>query len=147
MSLPYEGYYTGVSGYSAQNKAVLIIKNGWIVGEYYNRTNARTAVYYLASNGNTFAMMLFGRLLLNYPSLGIDLNSRLYDERWLSAGFPLTDARKADITFHQVFGHVSIYGGVSDGPAVSARWSRKRAAWAARARISYREPANRKRLA
>src|SRR3954468_24140069 len=59
MSLPYERYSTGVSGYALQNKAVLVIKNGWIVGEYYNGTSARTAVYYLASNGKTFAMMLF----------------------------------------------------------------------------------------
>jgi len=107
MALPAETYYTGVTGYSAKNKAVLVIKKGWIVGEYYNQSSARTAVYYLASNGKTFAMMLFGRLQLDYPSLGLDLNSRLYDERWLSAGFPLTDPRKADITTDHVFRHVS----------------------------------------
>src|SRR4051812_5455735 len=107
MSLPWESFSTGISGYDASNKAVLVIKNGWIVGEFYNKTSARTAVYYLASNGKSFAMMLTGRLQLDYPALNITLSSRLYDRRWLSQGFPLTDARKADITFDHVFRHAS----------------------------------------
>lgn len=107
MSLPSEGYFTGVSGYSASNKASLVIKSGWIVGEYYNKSSARTAVYYLASNGKSFGIMLFGRMLLDYPDLGITLSSKLYDADWLPQGFPLTDNRKAAITFDHVFGHVS----------------------------------------
>ncbi|HEU5304926.1 MAG TPA: hypothetical protein VFU40_09815, partial [Gemmatimonadales bacterium] len=75
MSLPWVGYYTGVSGYKASNKASLVIKNGWIVGEYYNQSSARTGVYYLASNGKTFGIMLFGRMLRDYPELGISLSS------------------------------------------------------------------------
>ena len=107
MALPYEDYSTGVTGYDARNKASLVIKDGWIVGEYYNRTAAKTAVYYLASNGKTFAMMLLGRLILDYPSLDIDLSSHVYDREWLPEGFPLSDARKADITFGQLLRHVS----------------------------------------
>jgi hypothetical protein len=74
LSLPHESYCTGVTGYDAKNKATLVIKNGWIVGEYYNRTAAKTAVYYLVSNGKTFAMMLLGRLVLDYPGLGLGLS-------------------------------------------------------------------------
>jgi len=107
MSLPWQNFYTGVSGYNPSNKAALIIKNGWIVGEFYNQTSARTAVYYLASNGKSFAMMLMGRLQLDYPGLSLTLSSRLYDPRWLAEGFPLTDSRKANITFDQVFRHAS----------------------------------------
>jgi CubicO group peptidase (beta-lactamase class C family) len=107
MSLPWESYNTGVSGYSPSNKASLVIKNGWIVGERYNQESARNAVYYLASNGKTFAIMLMGRLLLDYPGLGLSLSSRLYDSRWLPQGFPLSDSRKARITFDHVFAHVS----------------------------------------
>jgi hypothetical protein len=107
MSLPWEEYFTGVSGYSSSNKASLVIKDGWIVSEYYNQASARTGIYYLASNGKTFAMMLMGRLMLDYPGLGITLSSRLYDSRWLPQGFPLSDSRKARITFDHVFGHVS----------------------------------------
>lgn len=107
MSLPWQAYSVHVSGYDAYNKASLVVKNGWIVGEYYNRAAARTAVYYLASNGKTFAMMLFGRMLLDYPSLGITANTKVYDGRWLPEGFPLSDSRKASITFEHLFKHVS----------------------------------------
>ena len=44
MALPYSGYATGVTGYKASNKAAIVIKNGWIVGEYYNQAGANTAV-------------------------------------------------------------------------------------------------------
>jgi CubicO group peptidase (beta-lactamase class C family) len=107
MSLPYENYGTGVSGYSASNKAAIVIKNGWIVGEYYNQASAATGVYYLASNGKTFTLLLAGRMARDYPQHGFGLGSKLYDQRWLSQGFPLTDTRKADITFDQVFRHAS----------------------------------------
>lgn len=106
-SLPYEHYNTGVTGYNETDKAALVIKNGWLVGEYYNQPSAATDVYYLASNGKTFAIMLLGRMQLDYPALGIGLNSRLYDQRWLPEGQPLSDPRKADITLDQVFRHVS----------------------------------------
>ena len=106
-SLPYENYATGVSGYNASNKAVIVIKDGWIVGEYYNQPSAITGVYYLASNGKSIAMMLLGRVARDYPQLGFGLTSKLYDTRWLPQGFPLTDARKADITLDQVFRHAS----------------------------------------
>jgi len=62
MSLPYQSFYTGVSGYSASDKAAIVIKNGWIVGEYYNQASAATDVYYLASNGKTFTILLAGRM-------------------------------------------------------------------------------------
>lgn len=106
-SLPYENYFTGVPGYKASNKAVLVVKNGWIVGEYYNQPSARTGVYYLASNGKSFALLLAGHMAENYPAYELGLASRLYDPRWLPEGFPLTDPGKADITFDQVFRHVS----------------------------------------
>jgi CubicO group peptidase (beta-lactamase class C family) len=107
MALPWEAYSINVAGYSATNKASIVVKNGWIIGEYYNQPSARTAMYYLASNGKTFAMMMLGRMQLDYPALGITLSSRLYDTRWLPEGFPLTDSRKASITFDHVFRHVS----------------------------------------
>jgi CubicO group peptidase (beta-lactamase class C family) len=107
MSLPYENYSTGVSGYKASNKAALVIKNGWMVGEFYNQASARTGVYYLASNGKTFAIMLMGKLVAEHPELGITLSTPFYDARWLYQGFPLSDARKGDITFDEVFRHAS----------------------------------------
>jgi CubicO group peptidase (beta-lactamase class C family) len=107
MSLPYENYSTGVSGYKASNKAAIVVKSGWIVGEYYNQAGADRALYYTASNGKTFAMLLTGHLAQTYSGLGVGLTSKLYDPRWLPQGFPLTDSRKAAITLDQVFRHAS----------------------------------------
>ncbi len=125
MALPHERYYTSfghhvtglidrlplplppLSGYHEANKAAIVVKNGWIVGEYYNQPSAATAVYYLASNGKTFTIMLTGRMAEEYPAYGFGLASKLYDRRWLPQGFPLSDARKSDITFDHVFRHTS----------------------------------------
>ena len=107
MSLPYQNYSTGVSGYKASNKAALVVKGGWVVGEYYNQSGASNALYYTASNGKTFAMLLAGHMSQTYPQLGIGPSSRLYDQRWLPQGFPLSDSRKSAITLDHVFRHAS----------------------------------------
>jgi CubicO group peptidase (beta-lactamase class C family) len=107
MSQPYENYKTGVSGYHPSNKAAIVVKGGWIVGEYYNQASAKGALYYLASNGKGMSMMLVGHMMQTHPELGIGLESVLYDPRWLPEGFPLSDSLKAQITFDQVFRHAS----------------------------------------
>ena len=107
MSLPHENYTTGVSGFKASNKAAIVVKGGWIVGEYYNQAGADRALYYTASNGKTFAMLLAGSMAQSYPNLKLGPSSKLYDQRWLPQGFPLTDSRKAAITMDQVFRHAS----------------------------------------
>jgi CubicO group peptidase (beta-lactamase class C family) len=107
MSLPYENYSVNVSGYKASNKAAIVVKDGWIVGEYYNQSGADKALYYTASNGKTFAMLLAGHMARSYPGLDFGPTSKLYDRRWLSQGFPLTDSRKGAITIDQVFRHAS----------------------------------------
>lgn len=125
MSLPHERYYTGfghhatgmidrmplplpaLNGYHEANKAAIVVKNGWIVGEFYSHPSAASAVYYLASNGKTLTLMLAGRMAEQYPEYEFGLGSKLYDPRWLPQGYPLSDPRKADITFDHVFRHVS----------------------------------------
>ncbi len=107
MSLPYQNYSTGVSGFKASNKAAIVVKGGWVVGEYYNEAGANKALYYTASNGKTFAMLLAGHMAQSYPQLGITATDKLYDQRWLPQGFPLTDSRKTAITFDHVFRHAS----------------------------------------
>lgn len=107
MALPHENYSTGVSGYKPSHKAAIVVKGGWIVGEYYNQPGADRALYYTASNGKTFAMLLAGNLAQTYPKLNFSLSSKLYDQRWLSEGFPLSDGRKSGITLDHVFRHAS----------------------------------------
>ena len=107
MGLPHENYSTGVSGYKPSNKAAIVVKGGWIVGEYYNQPGADRALYYTASNGKTFAMLLAGNLAQTYPNLNFSLSSKLYDQRWMPEGFPLSDSRKSGITLDHVFRHAS----------------------------------------
>ena len=76
MSQPYENYKTGVSGYDPSNKAAIVVKGGWIVGEYYNKASAKTGLYYLASNGKNMSMMLVGHMMQTHPELGIGLRER-----------------------------------------------------------------------
>jgi CubicO group peptidase (beta-lactamase class C family) len=107
MSQPYENYQTGVSGYKPSNKAAVVVKDGWIVGEYYNQAGAAEALYYLASNGKTLALLLAGHMMQTNPGLELGTGSKLYDRRWLPEGFSLTDAGKSAITFDHVFRHAS----------------------------------------
>jgi len=107
MSQPYENYQTGVSGYKPSNKAAIVVKDGWIAGEYSNQSGADKALYYLASNGKTLAMLLTGHMVQTNPGLELGTGSKLYDRRWLPEGFSLTDSRKSTITFDHVFRHVS----------------------------------------
>ena len=107
MSQPYENYQTGVSGYKPSNKAAIVVKDGWIVGEYYNQSGADKALYYVASNGKTLAMLLTGHMVQANPHLGLGAGSKLYDRRWLPEGSPLSDPDKSVITFDQVFRHQS----------------------------------------
>jgi CubicO group peptidase (beta-lactamase class C family) len=107
MSQPHENYQTGVSGYKASNKAAIVVKGGWIVGEYYNQAGANKAIYYVSSNGKSIAMLLAGHMAQSNPGLKLGLNSKLYDRRWLPEGFPLSDSRKSAITFDHMFRHAS----------------------------------------
>ena len=92
-------------------KGILVIKDGWVIGEWYSVPEAKEFRNYLASNGKSFAAMCFG--IMNEDSrqgkigYAIDENSPVYDERWLPEGFPLSDPRKAAITFENIFRHNS----------------------------------------
>ncbi len=55
MSAPFLS--SAIPGYDDHNHAsALVIKNGWIVGEWYLRPESRSFQQYLSSNGKTFAM-------------------------------------------------------------------------------------------
>jgi CubicO group peptidase (beta-lactamase class C family) len=95
----------------ADHKGILVIKNGWIVGEWYNSPAATRFRTYISSNGKSVAMVAFGILVkdgvLGKVPMVIEPGSKVYDKRWLKEGFPLSDRRKAEITFEQIFQHIS----------------------------------------
>ena len=109
----------GVEGFGGYNLSVpsneitgvLVIKDGWVVGEWYSQPNAPTHKHYLASVGKTFALACFGIVVkdsgegkIDQP---IDRNAQVYNPSWLEVGFPLSDERKKDITFDHIFRHTS----------------------------------------
>ncbi|MDJ0955818.1 MAG: serine hydrolase [Arenicellales bacterium] len=109
----------GVEGFGGYNLSVpsseitgaLVVKDGWIVGEWYSHPEGLSHQHYLASVGKTFALACFG-IVVKDSGDGriehkIDRNARVYDPRWLEVGFPLTDSRKRDITFDHIFRHTS----------------------------------------
>ncbi len=102
-----------VPGYDYHNhSSFILIKNGWIVGERYLRPESKTFQQYLSSNGKSFAYVLFGILMQKarqdeLPVKELSEQSKLYDPLWLTHGYPLSDPRKAAITFEQVFQHIA----------------------------------------
>jgi CubicO group peptidase (beta-lactamase class C family) len=95
----------------SEHKGCLVIKNGWIVGEWYEGEASQDFPQYLASNGKSVTMACFGILAgdsrAGRLAFDLGLESAVYDPRWLPEGFPLSDPRKAGITFDQVFRHIS----------------------------------------
>lgn len=101
----------GLSLPSSEPESVLVIKNGWLVGEWYGGPRGKTARVYVASVGKSFAMICFGIAVKDSQEgklpVRLDKNATVYDPRWLSSGFPLSDPRKELITFDQIFQHSS----------------------------------------
>ncbi|CAK8721218.1 Serine hydrolase [Candidatus Electronema aureum] len=125
---------SAMPGYDDHNHAsLLFIKKGWIVGEWYLRPESKSFQQYLSSNGKSFAYVLFGILIQKakqgeLPIKELSEKSKLYDPLWLGHGYPLSDPRKADITFEQVFQHTTGLIPETDANGVSVekgryRWS------------------------
>lgn len=109
LSIPSDSHIVGYKYH--EHVGTLVVKDGWIVGEWYNREDGAEFRNYLASVGKTFAIAMFGIAVQDAVDgripYSLDLSDRLYDRRWLAEGHPLSDPRKVEITFDQVFRHVS----------------------------------------
>jgi CubicO group peptidase (beta-lactamase class C family) len=104
-------------------KGCIVIKDGWVVGEWYEGDRAQTFQNYISSNGKAWGILLYGIMMEegkkgNIP-YQLDLESKLYDKQWLPEGFPLSDPRKANVTFDQVFKHRS---GILPESVGETRW-------------------------
>ncbi len=107
----------GVNNFLAYNMQVegatsaIVIKDGWVVGEWYAKPKFQEKRIYVASVGKSFALAAFGIAAKDGAEgklpVALDRSSRLYDRRWLEAGFPLSDPGKNEITFEQVFRHTA----------------------------------------
>ncbi len=107
----------GVDEFGAYNLRVegtssaIVIKNGWVIGEWYADDRKEFQNIYLASIGKSFAIACFGIAVQDSKdgvvSHAIDRSAHVYDQRWLAEGFPLSDPRKDAVTFEQVFRHTA----------------------------------------
>ena len=110
----------GVGQFGAYNLRVegttsaIVIKNGWVIGEWYAHKGEESEKVYVASVGKSFTLACFGIAVRDGISdnspVAVDRSSKLYDKRWLQLGFPLSDPRKQEITFEQVFRHTAGFG-------------------------------------
>lgn len=110
----------GVGEFGAYNLRVegtssaIVIKDGWVIGEWYAHKGEESKTVYVASVGKSFTLACFGIAVQDgkdgkIPD-AVDRSSNLYDRRWLAPGFPLSDPRKDAITFEQVFRHTAGFG-------------------------------------
>ena len=115
----------------ASYSGTIVIKDGWIVGEWYNVPEARDFRTYISSNGKSFAIACFGAMLEDSHAgkipFEIGRESKVYDPRWLAGGFPLSDARKEKIMFEMIFRHTS--GLAPERDSKGASYEQGRNAW------------------
>jgi beta-lactamase family protein len=115
----------------ASYTGTILIKDGWIVGEWYNTPEAKDFRTYISSNGKSFAIACFGMMLADSRAgkipFEIGRESKVYDPRWLANGFPLSDQRKEQITFEMIFRHTS--GLAPERDAEGGNYEQGRNAW------------------
>jgi CubicO group peptidase (beta-lactamase class C family) len=88
----------------------LAIAGGWIVSERYSPEGRADLPTWIASIGKSVSSCALG-LWLDDGRRGkgprLELDSRVYDARWLPDGFPLSDPRKTEIRFWHLLTHTS----------------------------------------
>ena len=85
----------------AQYKGIIVIKDGWIVGELYNIPEARTFKTYISSNGKSFAMIGFG-------IMADDSRKGVIDEKITVASRGISSLRSVE-AIHHIRAHISTY--------------------------------------
>ncbi|XEC96749.1 serine hydrolase domain-containing protein [Paenibacillus tarimensis] len=97
----------------------LVIKNGWLVGEQYNRPETRFTPGWIASIGKSMSSCIVGRWMEagaeGRMPFQVDLETPVYDSRYLPEGFPVSDPRKELITLSHILTHTS---GLKPSPEV-----------------------------
>lgn len=93
---------------------LLVIRNGHIVGEWYQDCDPKTA-FNIYSSSKAYTSTAFGILLGDIEAGKLDkkltLDTKVYTKEYLPEGFPLSDERKADITLRHLLNMASGIGG------------------------------------
>lgn len=97
----------------------LVIKDSWLVSEYYDRPETRFTPSRTASIGKSISSCMIGRWIEAGAEgripIRLSLETPVYDHRYLSEGFPMSDPRKEFITLAHILTHTS---GLKPSPEV-----------------------------
>jgi CubicO group peptidase (beta-lactamase class C family) len=91
---------------------LLVIRRGWIVGEWY-RGGDRTTAFNIYSSSKSYTSTAYGLILSDFgngPLLGgktLSLDTRVCNDEWLPESLPLPDPRKAEITVRHLLNMAS----------------------------------------
>jgi CubicO group peptidase (beta-lactamase class C family) len=95
---------------------VLVIRKGYVVGEWYNNATASTT-YNIYSSSKAYTSLAFGLLLQDSENGKLPANKKLTldtkvcNQEWLPESLPLSDPRRADITLQNLLNMASGIGG------------------------------------
>jgi CubicO group peptidase (beta-lactamase class C family) len=91
---------------------LLVIRRGWIVGEWY-RAGDRTTAFNIYSSSKSYTSTAYGLILSDFgngPLPGgktLSLDTKVCNDEWLPESLPLPDPRKAEITVRHLLNMAS----------------------------------------
>jgi CubicO group peptidase (beta-lactamase class C family) len=94
---------------------VLVIRKGYVVGEWYNNATA-TTTFNIYSSSKAYTSLAFGLLLKDSDDgklpggKKLTLDTKVCNKEWLPEALPLSDERKADITLRHLLNMASGIG-------------------------------------
>jgi CubicO group peptidase (beta-lactamase class C family) len=99
---------------------LLVIRKGWIAGEWYKDGDAKKA-FNIYSSSKAYTSAAYGILLAEHPKLTLETN--VCTEEWLPEALPLTDPRKSGITLRHLLNMASGLGAEAVPAKQPFEWS------------------------
>ena len=110
------------------NSGFLVIRRGYIVGEWYQGCD-RSTTYNIYSSSKSYTTAAFGILLADIKAgklpeyRELDLETKVFTKKYLPEALPLTDARKADITLRHLLTMTAGFAAVSPPAEAPLEWA------------------------
>ena len=116
--------YTRTAG---GNSGFLVIRRGYIVGEWYHGCNHSTT-YNIYSSSKSYTTAAFGMLLGDVKAghlpeyRDLSLETKVFSKKYLPEAMPLTDPRKADITLRHLLSMTAGFAAESPPKEAPFKW-------------------------
>ena len=110
------------------NSGFLVIRRGYIVGEWYHGCD-RSTTYNIYSSSKSYTTAAFGMLLGDVQDgkhsrfSDLTLKTKIFNEKYLPEALPLADSRKADITLAQLLSMTAGFDAKSPPLEAPLEWS------------------------